>query len=319
MSATDRTDTPKAGAAGTERAPHAVTGAFGFTGRHIARQLLERGHGVRTLTGHPERAHGAEIAVFPLSFDAPGELARALEGAEVLYNTYWVRFEAAGRTFAGAVENSRRLFRAAREAGVGRIVHVSITHANPASPLPYFRGKGEVEAALAESSVPHSILRPALLFGAGDVLVNNIAWMLRRFPAFAIPGRGDYAMRPIHVGELGALAVREGRHAEAQRAVEAVGPERLSYEALVRAVGDAIRRPGRMVHVSPPVVWCIGRLLGLAVGDVVLTRDEIRGLMAGLLDSDAPPAGDVRISRWLRENAEQIGLSWASELARHYR
>lgn len=313
-------DEPHDGGSSGEGEAHAVTGAFGFSGRHIAQQLLERGYRLRTLTGHPGRAPPrGDIAVFPLSFDAPGELTRALAGVRVLYNTYWVRFEAAGRTFAGAVENSHRLFRCAREAGVGRIVHISITHADPDSPLPYFRGKGEVEASLKETGLPYSILQPALLFGEGDVLLNNIAWMLRRFPLFAVPGRGEYAIRPIHVTDLAALAVQEGQSTETARVVEAVGPERLSYAEMVRAVSDALGVKRRLVHLPAPVVWWVGRLLGLAVGDVVLTRDEIRGLSAGLLDVDAEPTGEVRLSRWLREHAQVVGRSWASELARHYR
>src|SRR5512138_3082959 len=190
---------------------HAVTGAFGYSGRHLAALLLARGARVRNLTGHPGRPDpfGGAVEVAPLPFDDPAALRRALDGVAVLYNTYWVRFAHGDATHARAVANSRALFRAAADAGVARIVHVSITNPSPDSRLPYFSGKAEVERTLAETGIPHTILRPAVFFGGRDVLVNNVAWLLRRFPVFGIP-RGAYGLRPIHVEDFARLAVDRG-------------------------------------------------------------------------------------------------------------
>ena len=125
-----------------------------------------------------------------------------------LYNTYWVRFDHGQTSFANAIESSRMLFYAAKRAGVKRIVHVSITNPSIESPLPYFRGKALVEYALAQSGVPYSIVRPTWIFGGErDVLVNNIAWILRRMPVFALPGDGTYPVQPVHVDDLARICI----------------------------------------------------------------------------------------------------------------
>ena len=179
-----------------------VTGAFSYSGAAIARELRAAGHRVRTLTAHPGRAPaGTDMEVRPLDFADPATLAESLRGAHTLYNTYWIRFPHGGETHATAVANSRALFAAAARAGVQRIVHVSITHADPASPYPYFSGKAAVETCLRDLGVPHAIARPSILFGGDGVLLNNIAWLLRRLPVFAVGGRGDYRVRPIHVDD----------------------------------------------------------------------------------------------------------------------
>lgn len=300
---------------------HVVTGAFGYSGSWIARRLLDRGHRVRTLTGHPDRPHSLRdrVSAHPFRFGDPSAMAEPMDGAAALHNTYWIRFERGGRTFRRAVRHSRALFEAARGAGVERVVHVSITHPDPDSPFPYFRGKAQVEEALAASGLPHSVLRPALLFGGDDVLLNNIAWMVRRFPVFPVPGDGRQPIRPVHVGDLAELAAGEAARSEGRRVVDAVGPERFTYRELVREVADALEARTAVVRAPPGLVRLAARALGALVDDVILTRDELGGLDAGLLDSDAPAAGDTRLSRWLRENADRVGRRWASELDRHYR
>src|SRR6202035_2585282 len=187
-----------------------VTGAFGYSGAAIARELRAAGHRVRTLTGHPGHASSgdAEIDVRPLEFADPDGLERDLRGAHTLYNTYWVRFPHGGETHATAVANSRVLFAAAARAGIQRIVHVSITHADPASPYPYFSGKAAVEAYLRDLGVPHSIARPSIVFGGNGVLLNTIPCLRPRLPVFAVGGRGDYRVRPIHVDDLARLCLQ---------------------------------------------------------------------------------------------------------------
>lgn len=254
----------------------------------------------------------------PFAFDRPADLARSLEGVSTLYNTYWVRFEHGGVTFEQAIRHTLALFDAARQAGVRRIVHLSITGADLASALPYFRGKGRVEAALRAGGLSHAILRPTVIFGREDILINNIAWLLRRFPIFAVPGDGRYPVQPVYVDDVAALAVEAGQARE-DLTLDAVGPETYAYEDLVRLVAGVLGRPRPIVHLPPAAVRLAASALGGLVGDVVLTRDEIAGLMAGLLVSRAAPTGATRLSRWLREHAATLGVRWASELRRHYR
>jgi len=296
---------------------HAVTGAFGYSGKYIAQRLLDAGHEVITLTNslHRSNPFGEKVQAYPFHFDDPPRLVEALRGVSVLYNTYWVRFNTREFTFAQAVRNSRTLFAAAKEAGVGRIVHLSITNPSEDSPLEYFRSKARVEGALVESGLPHTILRPAVLFGREDILVNNIAWALRRMPVFTVFGDGLYRLQPIHVDDLAALAVREGR-ADGSRIIDAIGPETFTYRGLVETIGRTIGKVRPILSVAPTVGWLGAWIVGKVMGDVMLTRDEVRGLMAGLLATDSPPAGLTRLSDWARERADTLGMRYASELAR---
>lgn len=302
-----------------------VTGAFGYTGRYIARQLLDVGRrSVRTLTGRPAAAIAAvdpfdgRVSALPFNFDRPELLTESLRGADTLYNTYWVRFDAGDITFDRAVANSRILFRAAAAAGVRRLVHLSITNPDAHSPLPYFRGKGLVEQALVESGLSHAIIRPALVFGEGDILLNNIAWLLRRFPVFAVAGDGQYQAQPVYVADLAALAVAAGPGTD-NAVVDAIGPETYTFDQLVRLIAGNIGRPARIVHLPPGWVLLLARLLGLLLRDVALTKEEIAGLAANLLTSADPPQCPTRLSDWLTENGNNLGRAYASELGRHYR
>ncbi len=296
---------------------HAVTGAFGYSGKYIAARLLADGRRVLTLTGSPNRPNpfGDRVRAVPFYFDDPPALARSLRGVRVLYNTYWVRFNHRRFTHAQAVENSRTLFRAAREAGVERVVHVSITNPSADSPLEYFRGKALLERDLAESGLSHAILRPTVLFGKEDILVNNIAWTLRRFPVFGVFGDGAYELQPIYVDDLADLAVREGCSSE-NRTVDATGPETFTYRGLVETIGRIIGKRRSVVSVPPWLGYAAGVVIGRLVGDVTITREEIRGLMAGLLRTGSPPAGTVRLTDWATQNAGSLGRRYASEMAR---
>ena len=301
-------------------ATHAVTGAFSYTGKYVARRLLAEGHAVRTLTGHP-RPHdpmARAVETFPLDFADTRSLAQALHGADCLFNTYWIRFARGRLTFATAVANSQALIDAAVEAGVRRIVHVSITNASSASPLPYFRGKGLVEEAIAASGLSYAILRPTLVYGVEDILLNNIAWAVRRFPVVPIPGDGAYELQPIAVEDLAALAV-DAAKGDDRAVMDAVGPERYTYEGLVRLVAGAVGVRPRLLKLPPEVALNLSRVLGLLLRDTMLTRDEVKGLTANLLVSNEPPRGTASLRAWLREHAGALGRRYASEVARHYR
>ena len=296
-------------------ARHLVTGAFGFSGRHIAGLLLERGDEVTTLTNHADRPDpfGGRVLARPLDFRHPASLAESLDGADTLYNTYWMRLERGGVTFADAVANSRVLFGAAREAGVRRIVHISIANAERATELPYYRGKLEVESALRDSGVSHAILRPAVLVGDQPMLVNSIAWMLRHLPAFGIPGSGRYGFQPIHVDDLARLALDLGDR-EDDVAVDAAGPERFTFSEFVSALKRATGSRAIVLRVPPPMALLAGGALGLLVRDTVLTRDELNGLTADLLASDQPPLGTTRVSDWLADAGSWLGRTWLPEV-----
>jgi NADH dehydrogenase len=264
------------------------------------------------------RAPGtSSIQAAPLDFRDPRALAESMRGATVLYNTYWIRFAYGGVSHERAVENSRILVQAAEQAGVKRIVHLSVTNPSTDSPLSYFRGKAAVEGIIRSSSLSYAIVRPALIFGREDILINNIAWLLRRFPLFAIPGDGEYGLQPIFIEDLAAFAVETG-HSRENMVVDAVGPETYTYKELVQLVREAIQSRSRVFCAPPSLVWLASRLVGFLVHDVLLNREEMSGLMANLLISNQPPAGTTSLREWLRENAGTAGVTYASEIERHY-
>jgi uncharacterized protein YbjT (DUF2867 family) len=296
---------------------HAVTGAFGYSGKYIARRLLRAGEKVITLTNSPQREHsfGQQIAVFPFNFDQPEALADSLRDVAVLYNTYWVRFDHKSFRHDTAVENTKKLFAAAKEAGVERIVHVSITNPSLDSHLPYFRGKAELEAALMASGISYAILRPTVLFGEEDILINNIAWLLRKLPVFGVFGDGKYRLQPIYVDDLAKLAVEQGASRE-DTIVNAIGPETFEYRELAAMIARAIGVERPIVSVPPWLGLLAGRLMGRLLGDVLITPEEIEGLMADLLYVDATPVGDTQLSQWARDHAQLLGKRYSNELAR---
>jgi uncharacterized protein YbjT (DUF2867 family) len=297
--------------------PHIVAGAFGYSGGFIARRLLEAGRAVRTLTNSPHRRHelAGRIEARPLAFDDREHLIASLRGGAVLYNTYWVRFNHRSFTFDQAVANTLALFDAAREAGVRRVVHVSITNPSEDSPFAYFRGKAKLERALIESGLSHAILRPAVLFGGADILINNIAWALRRLPIIGVFGDGEYRLQPIHVDDFAALAIAQGERRE-NAVIDAIGPETFTYRRLIESIGRIIGRRRPIVSIPPRAGHAFARALGGVLRDVMLTREEIGALMAGLLCTDSPPAGPTRLSEWAAAHADELGRRYASEMAR---
>ncbi|MEE8170010.1 MAG: NAD(P)H-binding protein [Phycisphaerae bacterium] len=297
-----------------------VTGAFGFTGGRIAAGLLQRGVRVRSLTNRSpgEDSFDGRVEAVSYRFDDVPRLTDALRGARVLYNTYWIRYPHRHATHSDAVRNSKTLIRCAVDAGIRRFVHISVSNPDEDSPLSYFRGKAEVERALIESGLSYAILRPTLLFGSGDVLINNIAWMLRKLPVFGVFGSGDYRVQPVHVDDVAALAILCGAE-DVNHITDAVGPETTTFLQLVQLVRQAVRGRARIVHVSPRLALAIGGMLGWFLRDIIITREEIEGLMANLLISRNPPTCSTGLSTWLDSHADQLGRRYAGELGRHYR
>ncbi len=297
-----------------------VTGAFGYTGRYITAQLLAQGRRVRTLVSHPNRPDpfDGRVEVGRLDFGQPEALEESLRGAAAIYSTYWVRFPRGEVTYERAAENSRVLIRAAVKAGVRKFVHVSVSNPAEDSPLPCSRGKALVERAVRESRLSYAIIRPTLVFDVGDILINNIAWFLRKVPIFAIPGDGSYRLRPVAVEDVAQLAVQAASQVE-NLILDAQGPDEFSFDELVRLIAEKVGSYARILHVPPNLALVLCGVLGKLVGDVVLTREEIEGLMANLLVSASPPTGNSWLSDWLEQNREGVGRQYASELKRHYR
>lgn len=294
-----------------------VTGAFSYTGSFIARRLLAVGHHVRTLTNNPTPPSdlAGKVAASPLDFDDVDGLVRFMRGADTLYNTYWIHSNYGADAFADAVRCSQQLFAAAREAGIRRLVHISI--ANPtASGHPYYASKAALEEALRSTGISYGIVRPTLVYGEGDVLINNIAWVLRRFPIFAIPGDGAYRLQPVHVDDVAAIAVTAGV-TDDNVAVDAAGPDILSFEELVRMLRRAVGSRSVLVETAPALALAGARVAAFIARDALLTREQLDDLRAELLISHEPPRGTIAFTEWLPRQQAFLGLRYASAQTRH--
>jgi uncharacterized protein YbjT (DUF2867 family) len=301
----------------TQNQIHAVTGAFGYSGKYIAKRLLDNGCEVITLTNSGNRPNpfGDRLQAFPFNFSNPEKLVESLKGVAVLYITYWVRFNHKMFSHADAVRNTTTLFESAAKAGVERIIYVSITNPSEDSQLEYFKGKGKLEKILKDLGVSYAILRPAVLFGKEDILINNIAWALRRLPVFGVFGHGRYRLQPIYVDDLAEIAVQEGANRE-NKIINCIGPETFTYSGLAETLGTIIGKKRPIVPVPPLFGYIVGKIIGMAVRDSFITREEIDGLMADLLFVDSPPTGKTKLTEWAREHAATLGKRYSSELAR---
>ena len=276
---------------------------------------------MRTLSRAPDPAHplAAQVELARLQFDDAAALTDSLRGAHTLYNTWWVRFPRGAMTWDGAVANTRTLLAAARDAGVRRVVHVSVTNAAADSPLPYYRHKAIAEQAVRDSGLEYAIVRPTLVFAAGDILLNNIAWTLRRFPVFFVPGRGDYRVQPVAGEDVADICVAAARADHSAVECDAAGPSTYTYERMLRLIRAAIRARSRLVHLPPRATVAAAAVVGRLKRDAFVTERELAGLMQEALVSHAPPAGGRSFEDWLAASADNLGREYASEYERNWR
>ena len=293
-----------------------VTGAFSYTGAAVARELIDRGWKIHTLTNRRLPEDAAGITVAPLRFEAD-HLAHELDGADLFVNTYWVRLPARGQDFDTAVERSGMLIRAAVGAGVGRLVHVSVSNAAAGRALGYYGGKAKVEEVVRAAGLSYAIVRPTLVVGPNDVLTNNIAWFLRRFPFFLLPRGGRCRLSPVTLDDTARIiadAAERGDDAE----MDAAGPDTMTFAEYARSLARAcgVRR----LFLSAPDILALGLLwvAGCLLRDVVLTREELLGLEQELLFTHAPPLGRESVPDWLMRNGAGLGRSYINDMHRHF-
>ncbi len=296
---------------------HAVTGAFGYSGKYIAKLLLDKGKHVITITNSLLRPNpfGDKLKAFAFNFDKPELLAESLKDVKVLYNTYRVRFNHKTFTHADAVRNTKILFEAAKKAGVEKIVHVSITNPRIDSDLEYFSGKAELENALKATGISYSILRPTVIFGQEDILLNNIAWVMRRFPIVGVFGDGEYKLQPLHVEDLAELAVHEGANPNSVT-IDAIGKETYTYKGLIQTIGKIIGKERKIISVSDNLGYFVAKIVGWLKKDTFLTREEIKGLKENYLFTQSPGIGKIILSRWAAKHKDTLGKRYSGELTR---
>jgi uncharacterized protein YbjT (DUF2867 family) len=299
-------------------AVHGLTGPYSYTGRYIARRLDSEGTPTRGLLRDLTKKPASNaMDCRPLQFADREQLSRDLEGVEVLYNTYWIRFERGASTFAGAVDNTRILAEAAHAAGVRRIVHISVSNPSADSPFAYFRGKAATEEAIRSVGIPCSVIRPTLVFGREDVLINNIAWLMRRMPLFPIFGDGRYRVQPVFVDDVAALAVAEGVQ-NGDRTLDAAGPVVQSFADLLRFLRASIGSRAPLVSLPAGLALAMSWPVSAVLRDVLITNEEMGALMADLLVSHGAPTTPTSLEAWLKADKPDLGGHYTSELRRHW-
>ncbi|HKQ58324.1 MAG TPA: NAD(P)H-binding protein [Candidatus Eisenbacteria bacterium] len=296
-----------------------VTGAFSFTGRFIARELIARGWSVRTLTNsrYPGDPLALQVAAHPLGFSRREELVTCMRGADLFVNTYWIRYPHAGMTFETAVDNTRVLLDAAVRAQVGGVVHIGVVSAAPDSPHPYLVWKWRADEVVRASGLPHAIVQPTLIFGDGDVLITNHAWLLRRLPVFLVAGDGGYEVQPVAGEDVARVTADIAEGPLEGSIVDVGGSERYTYLEFVRLIHDAIDSRSQIVCLPGPAVMSAAWMLGKVIGDTIVTNDEMAALRAGTLASPHPPLGTMRLADWLHEHAETVGRRYVRRQTRH--
>ncbi|MDE1834491.1 MAG: NAD(P)H-binding protein [Candidatus Micrarchaeota archaeon] len=296
-----------------------VIGGTGFTGKYITKCLLKYKHKVVALTKHVNRDNefGRKITIKPLDFENQENLVETMNGSRCVFNTYWVRFNYGGSSFDEAVRNSKAIIDACVDAKVKRLVHISVLDPSKNYKYDYFRAKMEVESYIEKSGLSYAILRPALLFGEEDILMNNITYLIRKYGLFFIFGSGEYKVTPTYVGDVAKEAVLQSR-LNKNIIEDALGPEAFGFEELVRYIATTIGRPTRVAHLNKAFIPLVSKFLNICMHEPVVTSDEMGLLMDNGLYSDSKPIGSIRFSKWLKERKDTYGTEYHSETKRHF-
>jgi NADH dehydrogenase len=293
-----------------------ITGAFSYTGSAVAQELLRRGWQVHTLTNRTRPPGCEQISAAPLRFDHE-HLRQELVGVDLFINTYWIRIPRGGQTFDTAVDNSKLLLGAAKDAGVDRTVHVSVSNAEQGTNLGYYAGKDRVESYIRAELDNYAIVRPTLVVGPNDVLSNNIAWFLRRFPFFPVPDGGGCRLQPITLADTARIIVDAGEGTGNQQ-IDAAGPNIMSFRDYLVLLQKACGVRRWMPSVPGWLCLLMLKPIELLLRDIVLTKEELLGLEQELLLSKQAPLGTASVEQWLTENGSIMGPAYVNDLRRHF-
>ena len=293
-----------------------ITGAFSYTGAAVSQELLRRGYSIHSLTNRQPLQKDNAISSAPLRFERD-YLKGELGGANTFVNTYWVRLPYAGQSFASAVKNSKMLIDAAVSAGVKRIIQVSVSNAEDGKNLGYYAGKAEVDAYVRQCGIPFTIVRPTFIVGQADVLTNNIAWLLRRFPIFLIPGNTSHRLQPILLDDA-AHIIADAVEYQGNQEVDAAGPDIMSFAEYVELVANGCNLKRPMIRVPEGLSLGFLQAIQPLLQDIILTREELLGLKQELLISHKPPLGKDSVAKWLQVHGDKLGHQYTNDIYRHF-
>jgi len=257
-----------------------VTGGTGFVGGHLIRRLQQEGLPARVLTRHPDRAQtlreiGVEIVPGDI-LDEPS-LEKAAEGIERVIHLVGIIQEAPGMTFRDVhVEGTRNVIAAAKKAGVRHLFYQSALGTRPGAKSDYHRTKWEAEELVRQSGIPHTILRPSLIYGAGDKFTVRLSEILKLSPIMPVIGSGKSRVQPIYIDDVVSCIVKVMTgDAFLNEIYEIGGPDQLTYEEVTKTIAEAmgINRPA--VHVPLLFLKPMARALETLLPNPPLTTNQL--------------------------------------------
>ncbi|HEY0214802.1 MAG TPA: NAD(P)H-binding protein, partial [Cellulomonas sp.] len=235
----------------------AVTGVTGYVGGRLVPELLAAGYRVRALARHPERLRGRpwypDVEVVQADASDAEQTRDALQGADVAY--YLIHSLGTGRRFEQRDRDTARTFgRAAREAGVGRLIYLGGLAPENEELSPHLASRTEVGEILLDSGVPTAVLRAAVILGSGSASFEMMRYLTERLPAMTVPRWVDNRIQPIAVRDVlrylvGAAALPP----EVNRAFDIGGPEVLTYRDMMQHYAQVAGLPRRLI-VKVPVL-----------------------------------------------------------------
>ncbi|HSA78438.1 MAG TPA: complex I NDUFA9 subunit family protein [Nitrospirota bacterium] len=257
-----------------------VTGGSGFVGGHLIRRLRQEGLPVRALARHPDRVQPLKdlgVEVVPGDISNKVSLEKAAEGIERVIHLVGIIQETPGVTFRGVhVEGTRNVIEAARKAGVRHFFHQSALGTRPGAKSEYHRTKWEAEELVRQSGIPHTILRPSLIYGPGDKFTIRLSEMLRRAPVMPVIGSGKYRVQPIYIDDVVSCMVKVViGDAFLNEIYEIGGPDQLTYKEVTAAIAEAMGLKRPAVHVPLFFVKPIAHALETVLSNPPLTTDQL--------------------------------------------
>lgn len=276
----------------SEAAPGLITvfGGSGFVGSQVVQDLARRGWRIRVAVRRPDKAwklqtsgHVGQIQAVRCDATDPAQVEAALRGADAAVNLIGVLYESGARSFqAMHVESARNIAEGAAAAGLDRLVHVSAIGANPQSESRYACTKAAGEMAVREARPDAVIVRPSIIFGAGDGFLNRFAAMATMAPALPLIGGGRTRFQPVYVGDVAeAIARAVERPDAAGRTFELGGPEIMTMEAVLKLVLRETRRRNGLIPLpffAARLIGSFAQLTALVGIAPVLTRDQVVSL-----------------------------------------
>ena len=269
-----------------------VTGASGYVGGYVCRRLLADGHEVVGLSRNPAGQTLEQVTSVRGDVTTGAGLAEAMQGADAVIHLVGIITETRAATFHQVhVEGTRNVLAAARTAGVDRLVHMSALGASETAESEYQRTKAEAEAMVRASGLDWTIMRPSLVFGAGDAFFGgSLKELVTLPPVIPVVGTGAYPFRPIWAEDVATAFSRAlTTAATVERQLELTGPVEYTLRELLVLIRDLLR-PGKPLMNVPLLLMRLGIQVFKLLPKPPITEDQFLMLLAGNTGVPEPAA-----------------------------